>query len=234
MKKLSIIVPVYNEKETIEQVLDRLVKADVGMPEREILLVDDGSRDGTPERIRAWLERNPGAGVRAHFCGKNGGKGAAFRKGVELAAGDIVLIQDADLEYTPKDIPALVAPILSGDADVVYGSRFLGGPHRVLYFWHYVGNMMLTLLSNMCTNLNLTDMETGYKAFRAEVLRKLDLKQDRFGIEPELTAKVAKARARVYEIPISYFGRTYEEGKKITWRDGFAAIGHILRHNFLD
>jgi glycosyltransferase involved in cell wall biosynthesis len=234
MAKLSIIVPAYNESDTIEVVLDRLLKAETGTEEREIIVVDDCSRDDTAAKVRAFIAEHPAAPIKAHFAEVNRGKGAAFRKGVELATGDFILIQDADLEYNPRDIPVLVAPILANEADVVYGSRFLGGPHRVLYFWHYVGNTALTLLSNMLTNLNLTDMETGYKVFRTEVLRKLDLKQDRFGIEPELTAKVAKARARVYEVQISYCGRTYEEGKKITWRDGVAAVMHIIRHNLFE
>jgi len=234
MKKISVIVPVYNENATIEIVLERLLNVKFKDVETEIILVDDGSSDGTQDKIKGFLTKCGPAGIKVFFSEQNRGKGAAFRKGIELAEGDIIMIQDADLEYNPKDIPALVAPILSGDADVVYGSRFLSGPHRVLYFWHYVGNTLLTLFSNMCTNLNLTDMETGYKAFKSDLLRKLKLKQDRFGIEPELTAQVAKSGAVIFEVPISYYGRTYEEGKKITWRDGLAAIWHTIYHNFFE
>jgi glycosyltransferase involved in cell wall biosynthesis len=220
--KLSVVIPVFNEAPTIREILDR-VRA---LPHpKEILVVDDGSLDGTREILRGLA----GGEVRVFFHGRNRGKGAAVRTGIERARGDVVVIQDADLEYHPRDIPALLGPIEHGEADVVYGSRFLGGPHRVLNFWHYVGNRLLTLLSNMCTNLNLTDMETGYKLFRIEVLRQIEIESERFGFEPEITAKVARLRCRIFEQPISYSGRDYDEGKKITWRDGVAALGHIIR-----
>jgi glycosyltransferase involved in cell wall biosynthesis len=223
--KLSIIMPVFNEAATIREIVAR-VRA---LPHaKEIVIVDDGSLDGTRELLRELA----GGEVRVFFHRQNRGKGAAVRTGLARARGDVVVIQDADLEYHPRDIPALLVPIESGDADVVFGSRFLGGPHRVLNFWHYVGNRVLTVLSNMLTNLNLTDMETGYKVFRMDVLRQIELESDRFGFEPEVTAKVARLRCRVYEQPISYSGRDYDEGKKITWRDGIAALGHIVHYRF--
>jgi glycosyltransferase involved in cell wall biosynthesis len=224
--KLSIVMPVYNEAATIREIVSR-VRA---LPHaKEILVVDDGSLDSTRDVLRSMA----GGEIRVFFHRRNRGKGAAVRTGITHARGDVVVIQDADLEYHPRDIPALIAPIERGDADVVFGSRFLGGPHRVLNFWHYAGNQLLTLLSNICTNLNLTDMETGYKAFRREVLRGIDLESDRFGFEPEITAKVARLRCRIYEQPISYSGRDYDQGKKITWRDGVAALWHIVRFNLL-
>lgn len=232
--RLSILVPVYNEAATVGTLLDRLRDADLGVPSREIVIVDDGSRDGTVEILRAWVEGNPGVPTVLHGFPENRGKGAAIREAIARASGEIVVIQDADLEYHPREIRGLIAPILEGEADVVYGSRFLGGPHRVLYFWHYVGNNLLTLLSNMLSNINLTDMETCYKAFRADVLARLELREERFGIEPELTAKVARLGVRIFEVPISYYGRTYEQGKKITWRDGAAALFHIIRYNIFD
>ncbi len=220
--KLSIVVPVYNEAATIAEVLDR-VRA---LPHaKEIIVVDDGSLDGT----RDILRRAAGGEVRVFFHKHNRGKGAALRTGITHVRGDVVVIQDADLEYDPRDIPSLLVPIEEGAADVVFGSRFLGGPHRVLNFWHFLGNKLLTLLSNAVTNLNLTDMETGYKVFRGEVLRRIEIESDRFGFEPEITAKVARLRCRIYEQPISYNGRDYDQGKKITWRDGVAALWHILR-----
>jgi len=220
--KLSIVVPVYNEAGTIREILDRVRT----LPHaKEIIIVDDGSLDGTRDILRAVA----GGEVRVFFHQQNRGKGAAVRTGIARARGDVVVIQDADLEYHPRDIPALLDPIARGEADVVYGSRFLGGPHRVLNFWHYVGNRVLTLLSNVFTNLNLTDMETGYKVFRADVLRQIEIESDRFGFEPEITAKVARLRCRIFEQPISYSGRDYDEGKKITWRDGVAALVHIIR-----
>ncbi len=232
--RLSIVVPVYNEQETIAAILGRIAAADMGVSGWEIVLVDDCSRDATVERIRAWMAANPGVVLTFHACEVNRGKGAAVREGIARATGDIVVIQDADLEYHPRDIKKLIEPILEGEADVVYGSRFLGGPHRVLYFWHYLGNCVLTTLSNMFSNLNLTDMETCYKAFRADVLERITIQEDRFGLEPELTAKVAKLKVRIFEVPISYYGRTYEQGKKITWKDGIAALRHIIRYNLFD
>ena len=233
MKKLSIVIPAYNERPTVEALLERVAAAPLpDSLEREIIVVDDGSADGTRELLRR-LEAAGEPPFRLALHPENRGKGAALRTGFEQATGDIVLVQDADLEYNPRDYPALLRPILDDEADVVYGSRFSGGPHRVLFFWHYVGNRFLTTLSNMLTDLNLSDMETCYKVFRREVLTGLELRSDRFGIEPELTAKVARTPARIYEVPISYHGRTYAEGKKIGWRDGFAAIWAILRYNLL-
>ena len=228
MKTLSIIIPAYNEKATISEII-RQVRA-VSLPELEceIIVVDDGSTDGT----REILKNTPG--IRYVFHEKNQGKGGAIKTGFQSASGEIILIQDADLEYDPNEYVKLLAPILSGRADVVFGSRFAGGdPHRVLYVFHYLGNRFLTVLSNMLTGLNLSDMETCYKVFRREVADsfKNNLKSKKFGIEPELTAKVAKGKWRVYEIGISYYGRTYEEGKKINWKDGCAAIWHIIRFN---
>jgi glycosyltransferase involved in cell wall biosynthesis len=220
--KLSIVMPVYNESASIREILKRVQ----ALPHaKEIIVVDDGSLDGT----RDILKTLAGGEVRVFFHDTNHGKGAAVRTGVAHVRGDVVVVQDADLEYNPRDIPALLVPIERGEADVVFGSRFLGGPHRVLNFWHYVGNRLLTLLSNMCTNLNLTDMETGYKVFRSEVLRQVDIECDRFGFEPEITAKIARLRCRIFEQPISYNGRDYDQGKKITWRDGVAALYHIAR-----
>ena len=225
--KLSIVIPVYNEKDTVLELVRR-VRA-VALPlEKEIVIVDDFSTDGTRDLIRG-LE---GPDARVLFQPKNMGKGAALKAGFAAATGDIVLVQDADLEYDPAEYPALLAPILDGRADVVYGSRFLSGPHRVLFFWHSVGNKILTAFSNMVTNLNLTDMETCYKVFRREVLAGITLKSGRFGFEPEFTVKVARLKCRIYEVPISYSGRDYTEGKKIGWKDGLAAIWHILRYRF--
>jgi len=231
MMKLTIVIPAYNEVDTVENLLLRVVEAPLPAGvESELVVVDDGSTDGTRELLqRLCAAKTPEFRFLEHA--ENRGKGAALRTGFAAASGDLVLVQDADLEYSPKDYPTLLQPILDGDADVVYGSRFLGGPHRVLFFWHYLGNRFLTTLSNMFTDLNLSDMETCYKLFRADLLKSLELRSNRFGIEPELTAKVAKTRARIYEVPISYHGRTYAEGKKIGWRDGFAAIWAILRYN---
>ena len=233
MTRLSVVIPAYNERPTVEALLRRVAGAPLpeGL-ELEMVVVDDGSTDGTVELLRQLEERaDPPFRLIEHP--RNRGKGAALRTAFEHAAGDIVLVQDADLEYNPRDYPVLLQPILDDEADVVYGSRFLGGPHRVLFFWHYVGNRLLTTLSNILTDLNLSDMETCYKVFRAEVLRGLKLRSNRFGIEPELTAKIAKAGVRIYEVPISYHGRTYAEGKKIGWRDGVSAIWTILRYNLL-
>lgn len=229
-KGMSVIVPVYNERKTIDEILSRIW--DTGLV-TEVVLVDDGSTDGTRERLEE-IDKEKRKGTVISFHAKNQGKGAAVRTGVGLATGDIVLVQDADLEYDPADYPTLLGPMLDGRADVVYGSRFLGGPHRVLFFWHYVVNRGLTFLSNILTNLNLTDMEVGYKLFRREVLDGITIKSDRFNFEPEITAKVAKKRCRIYEVPISYSGRTYEEGKKIGVSDGFEALWTIVKYRFVD
>jgi len=222
-KTVSVVIPVYNEKDTLETVLD-MVLAQPAVT--EVVLVDDFSTDGT----RAILGRLEGRDkIRIIYHEKNKGKGAALRTGFAAASCDVVLIQDADLEYDPSDYPGLLAPIFSGKADVVYGSRFLGGPHRVLYFWHYFGNKLLTLLSNMLNNLNLTDMEVCYKVFTREVLQRITITCDRFGVEPELTAKAARLKVRIYEVPVSYHGRTYQEGKKIGWKDAVAAFYWIAR-----
>ncbi len=227
--KLSIVIPVFNEINTIQKILARIQKVEW---DKEIIIVDDGSTDGTRECIQEKIQ--PQEIFKVAYHDRNLGKGAALKTGFDLVAGDIVIIQDADLEYDPRDYEQLLEPILDGRADVVYGSRFLGGPHRVLLFWHYVGNRILTLLSNMFNNINLTDMETCYKVFRKEVLDGLNLKSCRFGFEPEFTAKVARRNYRIYEVPISYSGRTYDEGKKITWLDGIKAIFAILWFRFFD
>ena len=220
--KISIVIPVYNEEKTVQEMISKVSQIPF---EKEILVIDDGSTDKTPEVLRS-LQGNSLILLRHE---QNKGKGAALRTGFSKVTGDIILIQDADLEYNPEDYPALLQPILEGKADVVYGSRFLGGPHRVLFFWHYAGNRFLTLLSNILSNLNLSDMETGYKVFKKEVLNQIKLKSNRFGFEPEFTIKIAKKKMRVYEVPISYYGRDYSEGKKITWKDGLAAIYALFR-----
>jgi glycosyltransferase involved in cell wall biosynthesis len=225
--KLSIVIPVYNEKDTLLTLLDRVLETPY---EKEILIVDDRSTDGTRELLQGY--EHPV--VRKFYHEVNQGKGAALRTAIGHATGDIVLIQDADLEYDPSEYPRLIQPIEDDLADVVYGSRFLGGPHRVLFYWHYLGNQVLTTFSNMLTNLNLTDMETCYKVFRREVIQSIPLRSNRFGFEPEVTAKIARRGYRVYETPISYHGRTYAEGKKIGWRDGVNAIWTILRYHFRD
>jgi len=222
---LSVVIPVYNEKEFIEQVVRRVRETPY---RKEIIIVDDASTDGTREA----LQRLQGDDVRVFHHDKNQGKGAALRSGFAQTRGEIVLIQDADLEYNPADYPALLQPILDGRADAVFGSRFLGGPHRVMLFWHRAGNTTLTFLSNLLTNLDLTDMETGYKAFRGDMIRSMRIRSNRFGVEPELTAKLARMKARIYETPISYSGRDYAQGKKITWRDGISALWHIFRFRF--
>jgi glycosyltransferase involved in cell wall biosynthesis len=231
MTKLSVVIPVFNEESTAEALLHRVAKAPVQAGvDLEIIVVDDASTDGTLAKLRE-LQAAGDLEFRLLEHEVNRGKGAALRTGFAQVTGDIVLVQDADLEYHPREYPRLLQPILDGEADVVYGSRFGGGPQRVLFFWHYVGNRLLTLLSNMLTDLNLSDMETCYKVFRREVLEKMDLRSDRFAIEPEITAKIAKQKVRVFEIPISYYGRTYAEGKKIGWKDGVAAVWAILRYN---
>jgi glycosyltransferase involved in cell wall biosynthesis len=231
---LSVVIPVYNERETLFELLRRVLDAPLEI-DREIVLVDDASTDGTHELYPQLDRQFPGANIRLFKQPVNRGKGAAIRAGFAEARGDIVIVQDADLEYNPQEYARLLRPILDGRADVVYGSRFIGGDeHRVLYFWHCLGNKFLTLFSNMCTNLNLTDMETCYKTFRAEVLKNMRLRSNRFGIEPELTAKVARGGWRVYEVGISYSGRSYEEGKKITWKDGLKAVLSILRFAIAD
>ncbi len=229
--KLSVLIPVYNEAASITQVIDAVRACRIEI-EKEIVLVDDGSTDGTRDRLRELEGKH--ADCRIIYHEKNRGKGAALRTAISAATGDIMVIQDADLEYDPRDYPILLGPILDGHADVVFGSRFVGGgPHRVCFFWHYLGNKLLTVLSNMMTNLNLTDVEVGYKMFRKEVLASLNLVEERFGFENEITAKVARGKWRVYEVPVSYYGRSYAEGKKITWRDGFRALWCILKYRFV-
>ena len=227
--QISVVIPVYNEVSTIREIVARVQAVDL---EKEIIIVDDGSTDGTREQLQDITLSQKS--VRVLYHDRNQGKGAALRTGFEAATGDIVIIQDADLEYDPREYPVLLEPILDGRADIVYGSRFLGGPHRVLFFWHYLGNKFLTLLSNALTNLNLTDMETCYKVFRREVLSDIQLKSNRFGFEPEFTAKIAKKEFRIYETSISYSGRTYAEGKKIGWKDGVKAIFAIIWFRFFD
>jgi len=225
--KLSIVIPVYNEISTLDEILKRVESVPY---DKEIIVIDDASTDGSTERLRQLSDEN----TIVLFHEKNRGKGAALRTGFGQVSGDIIIIQDADLEYDPSEYDRLIEPIVDGRADVVYGSRFTGGPQRVLFFWHYVGNRSLTLLSNMLTNINLSDMETCYKAFRSSLLEKITIKSNRFGFEPEITAKFARQRCRIYEVPISYSGRNYEEGKKITWKDGLAALFHIIRFRFFD
>lgn len=229
--KLSIVIPVYNEAATLDEIVRQVTAVDTGM-ETELVLVDDCSRDGSADKLRELQAAHPEWKVLFHEY--NRGKGAALRSAFAAATGDVILIQDADLEYDPQDYPRLLGPILDGHADVVYGSRFIGGgPHRVVYFWHSLGNRFLTLVSNMMTDLNLTDMEVCYKLFRREVLESIGLHEDRFGFEVEVTAKIARGkRWRIYEVPIAYYGRSYAEGKKITWKDGVRALWCILKYRF--
>lgn len=243
--KLSVVVPAYNEINTIIPILQRIAESPLEGRELEILVVDDCSKDGTRELLTALsgaadlppetpapvAELARTGKLKVFFQEYNQGKGAALHRGFKEATGDVVVVQDADLEYDPAEYPALLKPIEKGVADVVYGTRFLGGPHRVLFFWHSVGNKFLTLLSNMFTNLNLSDMETCYKAFRREVIQSVELEEKRFGFKPEVTAKIARMDIRIYEVPISYYGRTYAEGKKINWKDGFSALRCILKYN---
>ena len=235
--KLSVLIRVYNEERTLEEVVRRVCAVQIA---KEIILVDDGSKDQSRQILTRLQEENERARdplnqIRVFFQPFNQGKGAALKTAFGHVTGDVVVIQDADLEYDPKDYPALLDPIQAAQADVVYGTRFFGGgAHRVFFFWHYVGNLMLTLISNMLTNLNLSDMEVGYKVFRAEVLKGIELKSKRFGFEPEITVKLAKKQCRFYEVPISYHGRTYAEGKKITWKDGIAALYYLIRFRLAD
>jgi glycosyltransferase involved in cell wall biosynthesis len=225
--RVSVLIPCYNENDTIRQVVEAVKAAPY--PDKEIIVIDDCSKDGTRERLKTEIAPLVD---RILYHATNQGKGAALRTGVNAATGEIIVIQDADLEYTPNEYPLLVEPILQNQADIVFGSRFMGGrSHRVLYFWHSVGNRILTLASNMFTNLNLTDMETGYKAFRREIMQGIRIEENRFGFEPEITAKIAKLRCRVYEVGISYHGRTYDEGKKIKWKDGVRALYCIVKYN---
>ncbi len=230
-KKVSILIPVYNEARTLAELLRRVEAAPAGGLEKEIVLVDDFSTDGSRQIVEQFGQKS---GYKISLHPHNRGKGAAIRTALEQATGEIYLIQDADLEYDPNDYPKLLQPILDGRADVVYGSRFTGGTHRVLYFWHYMANRFLTLLSNMLCDLNLSDMETCYKVFRSECLKDMKLTSDRFGIEPELTAKLARRHFRFYETDISYSGRDYSEGKKINWKDGVAALWFIFRYRFFN
>jgi glycosyltransferase involved in cell wall biosynthesis len=228
--KLSVVMPVYNERRTLRVVIERVLAVPL---ELELICVDDGSRDGSREILTEL--QNQHSNLRVFLQPKNMGKGSALRRGIEEATGDFVIIQDADLEYDPADYPGLLDPLIQGKADVVYGSRFLGSrPHRVLYFWHSVGNRLLTLLSNCLTNINLSDMETCYKVFRREIIQAIPIEESRFGFEPEITVKVAKRRLRIYEVGISYWGRTYEEGKKIGWRDGFRALWCLVKYSITE
>ena len=229
IKKISVVIPIYNEKDTLAELVRRVMALEIEL-EKELILIDDASSDGSDKIIEEVKREHDSVPIKIITHKKNQGKGASLRDGFAQVSGDLVIIQDSDLEYDPNDYPRMIKPILDGRADVVYGSRFSGGSeHRVLYFWHYVGNQIVTTLSNMCTNLNLTDMEVCYKVFRREVVDGLNIKSRRFGVEPEITAKVARAGWRIYEVGISYNGRTYAEGKKITWKDGLKALWTIIR-----
>jgi glycosyltransferase involved in cell wall biosynthesis len=225
--KVSIVIPCYNEKDTIEKIVEAVLQ--VPLESREIIVIDDCSDDGTQDVLKQKVSQMIDQII---YHPINRGKGAALRSGFTAASGDIILVQDADLEYSPTDYPILLEPLMSGNADVVFGSRFMGGrPHRVLFFWHMAGNRFLTLLSNMFTNLNLTDIEAGYKAFRAPLIKSIQIEEDRFGVEPEIVAKLARKNCRIYEVGISYHGRTYSEGKKINWKDGVRAMYAIVKYN---
>lgn len=229
IKKLSIIMPVYNEEKLVTQAIRKVLAVKIDGWKKELIIINDGSTDGTAKKLRIKNKA-----VKIVHLKKNQGKGVAIRRGLREVTGGVIVIQDADLEYDPRELPILLKPIADGDADVVYGSRFMGDrPHRVLFFWHMIANNFLTLVSNMCTNINLTDMETGYKMFTVKVAKKLNLQEKRFGLEPEFTAKVARMGARVYEVGISYHGRNYEQGKKIDWRDGLRALWCILKYNLI-
>lgn len=232
IKKLSILIPVYNEVALIVTVLEKVLAVQLPGIDKEVIVVDDASTDGTRQVVESFMQKGP-TPIRLVSHAKNGGKGAAIHSGIAAATGDILIIQDADLEYDPEDYPSMIGPISSGRADVVYGSRFIGSKaHRVLFFYHYMANRFLTFLSNLFTNLNLTDMETGFKAFRTDVIRSIPLKEKRFGFEPEVTARISRVKkVRIYEVGISYYGRTYEEGKKIRWKDGVRAVWYILKYN---
>lgn len=228
--QLSVVMPVYNERATLQEIVSRVLSVPLDL---ELICVDDASQDGSRELLAEIQRQHPK--VKVFLQPHNRGKGAALRHGIQQATGEFVIIQDADLEYDPSDYPLLLGPLIQDKADVVFGSRFLGsGPHRVLYFWHFVGNRFLTLLSNALTNINLSDMETCYKAFRRDVIQSIPLEEDRFGFEPEITVKVAKRRLRIYEVGISYWGRTYEEGKKIGWKDGFQALWCLVKYASLE
>ncbi|MDB2358892.1 glycosyltransferase family 2 protein [Candidatus Pelagibacter bacterium] len=227
---ISVLIPCFNEKKTIEEIVNRI--NDLKDLNLEIIIIDDNSNDGTKELLKDKIKDKVSKII---FNNKNYGKGYCVKKGIQASNGDAILIQDADLEYDPSDYPKLIKPIENGNADVVYGSRFLGGEEkRVLYFWHSLGNKLLTIFSNMFTNLNLTDMEVGYKLFKSDILKDINLVENRFGIEPEVTAKISKKKIRIFEVGISYYGRKYEDGKKITWRDGFSAIRCIIKYNLFD